>query len=103
MKQSYIKHINLEKILEFRKTRRGEPGYDMKDIATPIIKEGETFDGYYQLRGFDDSGVDYFDTTSDGRQHSIGSIGRRLSDNAIIASLWGDLYQHPDYECIWLR
>jgi hypothetical protein len=33
----------------------------------------------------------------------IWSIGRRLSDGAIHASLGTDLYLNPDYDCLWLR
>lgn len=101
--KSVHKHINIQRIRRKRTMRHGEPAYDMKDIGTPIIPPGETFNGQFQLRGFDDSGVDYFDTTTDGRQHSIMSIGVRKSDGAIIASIFSNLYCHPDYECIWLR
>lgn len=98
-----MNHINIDKIRAFQTLRRGEPAYDMKNIGTPIIPPGECFNGQYQLRGFDDSGVDYFDSTSDGRKHSIMSIGIRKSDNAIIASLYTDLYGNTNYKCIWLR
>ena len=33
----------------------------------------------------------------------IWSIGRRLSDNVILASHSTELYQNDLYECLWLR
>lgn len=33
----------------------------------------------------------------------IWSIGRRKSDGVILASFKTDLYDHPDFECVWLR
>ena len=33
----------------------------------------------------------------------IWSIGRRYSDGIILASHSADLYQNPDFECLWLR
>jgi hypothetical protein len=35
--------------------------------------------------------------------HWIWSIGRRLSDNKILAGVTRYFYQHPDFECVWLR
>jgi hypothetical protein len=94
------KHISIQRIRRKRTIRRGEPAYDVDAIGTQVIPEGGKFFGHYQLRGFDDSGVDYWDSVT---ERSIMSIGRRLSDNAIIASLTSDLYMHPEYECLWLR
>ena len=31
------------------------------------------------------------------------SVGRRISDNVLIASTTTDLFQNPEYECLWLR
>lgn len=33
----------------------------------------------------------------------IWSVGRRKSDGLILASTSADLYQNPDFECLWLR
>lgn len=33
----------------------------------------------------------------------IRSIGRHRATGRIVASHGTELYQHPDYECIWLR
>ena len=49
---------------------------------------------------WDNSGVDYCDSV---RECYIWSIGRRYNDGKIIASSASDLYQNPDFECIWLR
>ena len=45
-------------------------------------------------------GVDYCDAET---EEWIWSIGRRRSDGLVIASLTTKFYQHPDFECIWLR
>lgn len=36
-------------------------------------------------------------------KHYIWSIGKRHSDGVILASRNGDLYQNPEFECLWLR
>lgn len=33
----------------------------------------------------------------------IWSIGRRKADGKTLASTSPDLYQNPDYDCLWLR
>ena len=43
--------------------------------------------------------VEYCDVN---RGYRTRSIGRRKSDGAIVASRMNDLYQNPDYECLWL-
>jgi hypothetical protein len=45
-------------------------------------------------------GLDYFVTAEDDW---IRSIGRRKADGVILASTSDKFYQHPDFECIWLR
>ena len=45
-------------------------------------------------------GMDYCDAE---REVWIWSIGKRNSDGVILASTKGDLYQNPNYECLWLR
>ena len=57
------------------------------------------FDGRYILAEFRE-GVDYCDAH---REIWIWSIGRRRADGVILASTANDLYQHPDFECLFLR
>lgn len=54
---------------------------------------------HYQVATFIDR-KDYCDAST---EQWIWSIGRRNSDGAIFASTTGDLYQNPNYECLWLR
>ena len=58
-------------------------------------REGE----YYVLETFVD-GIDYCDA---GKTAWVWSIGRRLADGIILASLKSDLYQNSAFECLWLR
>ena len=37
------------------------------------------------------------------REAWIWSIGKRRSDGAVLASTDARFYQHPDFECLWLR
>ena len=59
----------------------------------------QTPDGLYVLKDFRE-GVDYCDAVT---ERWIWSIGRRRSDSVLHASLSGDLYLNPEYECVWLR
>jgi hypothetical protein len=54
---------------------------------------------YYMLDHIID-GMDYCDCE---REVWIWSIGRRLSDDVILASTRPDLYQNPHFDCLWLR
>jgi len=54
---------------------------------------------HYVLTNYVD-GKDYCDSHAEAW---VWSIGRRLKDLKIIASLESDLYQHPNYQCLWLR
>ena len=54
---------------------------------------------HYALDCYADD-VDYCDAKT---EQWIWSIGRRRSDGAIFASLTTDLYQNPEFECLWLR
>jgi hypothetical protein len=87
-------NINLHQIRSKRTFRNSEPAYDETTIGTPLGY------GKYELRGFDDSGVEYFDSKLD---RGIWSIGFETKTGRIIASLTSDLYGHPDYTCLWLR
>lgn len=54
---------------------------------------------YYVLDRVID-GMDY----ADGKTNRhIWSIGRRHSDGVILASTAADLYQNPEFHCLWLR
>jgi hypothetical protein len=55
--------------------------------------------GYYVL-GQVVEGKDYCDAKSEAW---IWSIGQRKKDGKILASLNSDLYQNPEFECLWLR
>lgn len=57
-------------------------------------------DGEYYVLARVVAGVDYCDA---GKTAWIWSIGKRLSDGVILASTKADLYQNPDFECLWLR
>ncbi len=54
---------------------------------------------YYIIENFVE-GVDYCDWE---KQWWIWSIGKRYSDGVILASTRADLYQNPEFECLWLR
>lgn len=58
-------------------------------------KEGQ----FYILDHFVED-IDYCDSE---KQTWIWSIGRRKSDGKILASMVTDLYENPDFECLWLR
>ena len=72
------------------KIEQGE-AVDVRNCA----KEGR----YYRLPEFVDD-VDYCDGAN---EWWIWSIGRRYSDGVIHASTSTDLYQNPDYHCLFLR
>ena len=72
------------------------------------IKSGEAIDisqceeidkGLYLLAEFKE-GVDYCDAK---KEAWVWSMGRRLSDGQIHASLGNGLYQNAEYECLFLR
>jgi hypothetical protein len=87
-------NINLHQIRGKRTFRNTEPAYDVRTIGTDIGG------GHYELRGFDDSGVEYFDSLLD---KGIWSIGFETKTGRIIASLGSEMYCNPDYTCLWLR
>jgi hypothetical protein len=58
-------------------------------------REGE----YYILKEATER-KDYFDLRN---EIVIWSIGRRRRDGVILASAKRDLYDNPDFECLWLR
>lgn len=96
------KNINIRRIRSKRTTRNDEPAYNVLQIGTPWVP------GKYELKGFDDSGVDYFASDIDRSIQSIGVHKTLVSsfDNSkpmIVASIHSDLYMNPSYECIWLR
>lgn len=80
-----------------------------KSSMRDMLNAGEALDvvvigkpignGKYQLENFWED-HDYCDSAT---EQWIWSIGRRYSDGVIIASTAADLYQNPDYECLWLR
>ena len=90
---NHLKNIHIQRIRNKRTTFQGDLAYDVREIGTQIGPY------YFELRGFDDNGMVYFDGLTNRR---IQSIGVRMEDGKIIASLMDDLYGLPDYECIWL-
>lgn len=74
-----------------RKLRRGEA----VDVATCPRDP----DGNYILQSFEE-GKDYCDSRT---EEWIWSIGRRLEDNALLASTGTTFYQNDRYVCLWLR
>jgi hypothetical protein len=86
-------HINIEAIRQKRTRHNGEPAYDVQDIGKKLGP------WTFELDGFDDSGVLYFDSDTN---RVIQSIGERFEDCKIIASLLPDLYGNQEYKCIWL-
>jgi hypothetical protein len=66
---------------------------DVGEIGLPISP------GVYQLSKFTED-ADYCDAKHEAW---IWSIGKRLSDGQIFAAIDTRFYQHPDYECLWLR
>lgn len=69
---------------------------DILDVS-PYRQE----DGTYVLpETFYHEGKDYCDAKT---ETWIWSIGKRIADNVTVASTQSNLYQHPDYECLWLR
>lgn len=87
-------NINLHRIRSKRTFRNNEPAYDVTAIGTSLGG------GKYELEGFDDSGVEYYDALLN---KSIWSIGFEHKTGRIIASLGSDMYCHPNFTCLWLR
>lgn len=55
--------------------------------------------GFFELESYTDD-VDYCDAKT---EQWIWSIGRRIEDGVIVASLDTSLYMNPQYVCLWLR
>ncbi len=73
------------------------------------LREGSAVDisafgreGHHYLLDAYADGIDYCDMN---REAWVYSIGRRRKDGKIIASTNpnSDLYQNPEYDCLWLR
>lgn len=60
----------------------------------------ERIDHYYVLDRFEEDGPDYCDAVL---EQWMWSIGKRKADGVILASEHPDLYQNPEFECLWLR
>lgn len=72
----------------------------IKDGSCIDLSECErTTEGYYIVTNFVE-GVDYCDAKTESW---IWSIGKRFDNGKIHASLSANLYEHNEYECIWLR
>ncbi len=77
-----------------RKLITGE-ALDVRAIGKPLPGGP----GLYVLDRYVD-GKDYCDASEEAW---IWSIGRSLADGRILAATDARFYQHPDYECLWLR
>ena len=79
------------------------------DVAEGGGKEIEP--GVFELRGRardaaeDSAGPQGFgcDFCVAAREAWIWSIGKRRSDGAVLASTDARFYEHPEFECLWLR
>jgi len=68
--------------------------------ALSVLAEGKQVDSSsYQLRRFVE-GRDYCDPV---RELWIWSIGRNVFDGRIMAATDSRYYQHPNWECLFLR
>lgn len=54
---------------------------------------------YYVLDAFRD-GANYCDAKTESW---VWSVGKRVRDGVVLASLEPDLYLNPEFECLWLR
>src|SRR5271165_6698798 len=100
-----MNHIKLSAIRGLREFRQGEPAYDVRKIGTPVSNESLNLKTqflaiapwaaatalnsgpYFELQGFDDSGVDYFDSLArNGQGAGVWSIGQHNKTGRIIAS-----------------
>lgn len=73
-----------------------------EDDCLDVNKEGVPYlphPGWWVLKRFID-GKDYCDAA---RELWIWSVGRNKTTGQIIASTGSDLYQHPEYVCLFLR
>lgn len=59
----------------------------------------EIGNGLFVLDEYKD-GVDYCDAQT---EQWIWSIGKRIEDDVIVASLDTSLYMNPQFVCVWLR
>ena len=89
-----LDHINLMAIIGYREYWRGNQAYDVRKIGFSLEN------GQFELNGFDDSGVEYFDS---GKNRGIFSIGQEEETGKIVASFSGEFYQRPGWKCLWLR
>jgi hypothetical protein len=72
--KTYLKNIHIQRIRSKRTTFQGEPAYDVREIGVLLVECQTPF--YFELRGFDDNGVLYFDI---GVRKSDGSGPRHRS------------------------
>ena len=69
-------------------------------MALDVRAEGhEVMPGVFRLARFVED-VDYCDGLG---ERWVWSIGRRLEDGAIFASVGTEFYQNPEFDCIFLR
>lgn len=78
--------------IRMREKIQAREAIDLKDVPRTVM-------GDYILICFVE-GVDYCDSSRDAW---IWSIGLRKADGMIFASTTTEFYQHPDFECLFLR
>jgi hypothetical protein len=79
-----------------RKLEAGE-ALDVRRMMTQVEPAGGAL--VFRLTGFVE-GVDYCDAET---ERWIWSIGRSLLTGSILASTDTRFYQHPEFDCLWLR
>lgn len=67
--------------------------------AIDVSSCGRTPEGHYVLTSFVED-VDYCDAKL---ERWIWSIGRNRTTGQILASTSSEFYEHPDFECLFLR
>lgn len=70
---------------------------DLNKVAVAL--SGGALDGCWRLERLHGD-VDYCDPST---ERWVGSIGRHNISGELHAAPDARFYQHPDYECVWLR
>lgn len=90
---------NVRNLAMRRKLEKGD-ALDVEEmLATAPPEPGDLYRGTFHLDRF----VDDADYCVASTEQWIWSIGRRKSDGEIFAALDSRFYNHPDFNCLWLR
>lgn len=93
------RYLNMKNKSMQRKLASGE-AYDLKNCKR--LERKDSTDSFYIIEK-EWSSISDLDFCDSSTESWIWSVGRRKSDGMILASLGADLYQNPDFECLWLR